>query len=138
MKSVRILHIDDDADDSYFLFDALSKVVDKPIYHFCTSANEAKSLLLLGNFLPDIIFVDYHMPITNGIDFLLWLKSNVLLEKIPVVVLATSERPEVMQHAFAAGASFFFLKPTDFVAWSEIVLKPLKRLSDDQSIKDAM
>jgi CheY-like chemotaxis protein len=138
MKAVRILHIDDDADDSFFLFDAIRKIVENPIYHFCTSANEAKALLLLGNFQPDVIFVDYQMPITNGIDFLLWLKSNALFEKIPVVVLATSERSEVMQHALAAGASFFFLKPTDLTAWSEIVLKPIKQLSDNQSVKDAM
>lgn len=125
MKTVRVLHIDDDADDSYFLFDALSKVVDTPAYRFTTTASEAKCFLENGSFIPDVIFVDYYMPITNGIDFLLWIKQQPKLQEIPTIVLSTIEQQEVYDLAQAAGAQNFFLKPSDFNDWFNLVKSAL-------------
>lgn len=63
--------------------------------------------------MPDVIILDWNMPVMNGIDFLLRLRA---MENghIPKVLFCTTENAlEFIQNGFAAGADEYIMKPFD-------------------------
>ena len=63
--------------------------------------------------MPDVILLDWHMPIMNGIEFLKQLR-NANGGDEPVVVFCTTENDiERIQEALGAGADEFIMKPFD-------------------------
>lgn len=63
--------------------------------------------------MPDVILLDWNMPVMNGIDFLRKLRQ---LEggASPVVVFCTTENDmRHIQEAIAAGANEYIMKPFD-------------------------
>lgn len=63
--------------------------------------------------LPDLVLLDYMMPVMNGADFHQGLISDPRLAKIPVVMMtANGNLVSVMEKVEAAGA--FMSKPMDY------------------------
>jgi two-component system chemotaxis response regulator CheY len=63
--------------------------------------------------MPDVILLDWHMPVMNGLEFLKALRS-VDGGDAPVVVFCTTENDiERIQEALGAGADEFIMKPFD-------------------------
>ncbi len=60
---------------------------------------------------PNLILLDYHMPIMDGIHFLKIFFENPDNENIPVVMLTSDESAGVEVEAFKYGASDFIKKP---------------------------
>lgn len=64
--------------------------------------------------IPDLILMDWAMPLRNGIDSILWLKAKNATKDIPIVmttgVMTTSED---LKEALEAGAIDFIRKPYD-------------------------
>jgi two-component system, chemotaxis family, chemotaxis protein CheY len=63
--------------------------------------------------MPDVILLDWNMPVMNGIDFLRQLRRTPGGEA-PVVVFCTTENdvPHI-QEAISAGADEYIMKPFD-------------------------
>ncbi len=63
--------------------------------------------------MPDVILLDWNMPVMNGIEFLRQLRRTPGGEA-PVVVFCTTENdvPHI-QEAIAAGANEYIMKPFD-------------------------
>jgi CheY-like chemotaxis protein len=76
--------------------------------------------------LPDLILLDLNMPRKYGRDALLEIKSHPALQKIPVVILTTSEAEKDIEFSKKGGAELFITKPESFTAWIEI-LRSLER-----------
>ena len=63
--------------------------------------------------MPDVILLDWNMPVMNGIDFLRELRS-MGGENQPVVVLCTTENDVAqISEAISAGANEYIMKPFD-------------------------
>jgi len=65
------------------------------------------------NDLPDVVLLDWNMPVMNGLDFLKALRASEGGDK-PVVVFCTTEND--MSHisaAISAGADEYIMKPFD-------------------------
>ncbi len=63
--------------------------------------------------MPDVILLDWHMPVMNGIEFLRALRRSEG-GGAPVVVFCTTENDiERIQEAIGAGANEFIMKPFD-------------------------
>lgn len=89
MPYKNILLIDDDSDDTLFFVEALS-AVDKPI-NCRTILNPAKAWeeLQVLEELPDIIFLDYNMPLLTGLEFIKRMQGVERLKNVEVIVLST-------------------------------------------------
>lgn len=59
----------------------------------------------------DLILTDINMPIMDGISFIRALKSDEMLKSIPVIVISTEGRDDVVQTALELGASHYITKP---------------------------
>jgi len=89
MPYKNILLIDDDSDDTLFFVEALS-AVDKPI-NCRTILNPARAWeeLQVLEELPDIIFLDYNMPLLTGLEFIKRMQGVERLKNLEVIVLST-------------------------------------------------
>ena len=65
------------------------------------------------NAMPDVVLLDWNMPIMNGIDFLRALRQSAGGEQ-PVVVFCTTETDmDHIREAISAGANEYIMKPFD-------------------------
>jgi two-component system chemotaxis response regulator CheY len=63
--------------------------------------------------MPDVILLDWNMPVMNGIDFLRTLRGTAGGDT-PVVVFCTTENDLAhIQQAIGAGANEYIMKPFD-------------------------
>ena len=76
------------------------------------------------NNMPDVILLDWNMPVMNGIEFLRALRSTVGGDQ-PIVVFCTTETGiKNIREAISAGANEYIMKPFD----SELVLSKFEQV----------
>ena len=76
--------------------------------------------------LPDTILLDINLPKMNGIEVLKNIKSNKLLQHIPITMLTTSSSAEDLKICLFNKANFFQTKPLD----TGLFIKNLNSLID--------
>lgn len=59
----------------------------------------------------DIIFTDIEMPNMNGLEFLKNIKRLDAYKSVPVIVLSTVDKPDVIDRAKKLGAIYYMVKP---------------------------
>jgi two-component system response regulator len=70
---------------------------------------------------PDLILLDWNLPRKDGREVLGEIKSDERLQRIPVVVLTTSQAEEDILKAYNLHANCFITKPVDFQQFARIV-----------------
>jgi CheY-like chemotaxis protein len=70
---------------------------------------------------PDLILLDWNLPRKDGREVLLEIKADERLQRIPVVVLTTSQAEEDILRAYNLHANCYITKPLDFNQFVEIV-----------------
>jgi len=104
-----ILLIDDDEDELEVFSQALHSI-DKTIE--CTWARDLEEALeFLDRNAPGYIFVDYNMPITNGLECLAEIKKIEKLEKSRIILYSNHIDDEMSKKAMALGAYQCLKKP---------------------------
>ncbi len=77
-----------------------------------------------ANSLPDVVLLDWNMPVMSGIEFLKALRAIPDIKQ-PVVVFCTTENDmSHIQEAIEAGANEYIMKPFD----SEIIESKLSQV----------
>ncbi|WP_343559857.1 response regulator [Kiloniella sp. b19] len=63
--------------------------------------------------MPDVVLLDWNMPVKNGLEFLIDLRALENVQQ-PVVVFCTTENDMAhIQQAISAGANEYIMKPFD-------------------------
>jgi CheY-like chemotaxis protein len=70
---------------------------------------------------PDLILLDWNLPRKDGREVLLEIKADERLQRIPVVVLTTSQAEEDILRAYNLHANCYITKPLDFNQFVQIV-----------------
>lgn len=111
-----IIAIDDSPDDLFFLERLLTKCGTKfPLIKF-TDAAEAVAYLSAASEaaepgrIPCFIFTDIKMPTMTGFEFLAWIRGQQKLNRLPVIVLSTSDEPTDLAKANALGVTRYYVK----------------------------
>ncbi len=63
--------------------------------------------------LPDLIFLDLHLPKVDGLEVLRRIQDNKNLRKIPTIVLTTSANSSDKDIAYRLGAAGYHIKPVN-------------------------
>lgn len=116
MKSVSskpvILYAEDDLDDYDALKGALAQLSDKYELQWAKNGEEVLNYLNEpDNTYPSLVVLDLNMPIMDGKQTLLWLKSHSEHQDIPVMVFTTSSREEDVKLCQSHKCTFY-RKPT--------------------------
>ncbi len=70
-----------------------------------------QALPLMGLHHPDVVLLDIHMPVINGMEILRAIRSDAALARTPVIILTGSNDPETKLIALRAGAADLLAKP---------------------------
>lgn len=73
--------------------------------------------------IPELILLDIKMPRKTGFDVLEWLKNDVTLPHIPVVMLTSSKVKTDMDRARELGAHAYLIKPLPFNELQELLTR---------------
>ncbi len=126
MKYKTVLLIDDDPEDIEIFMEAVRKVDKEIIFTSSTDAVSVLEQLRTGFLSPDLIFLDFHMPILNGNLFLERMQESNLLKNKPIILYSTHSI-EVMRSLTKSVAPFSYIsKPSslrELVTILETVLK---------------
>ena len=77
-----------------------------------TDSMQAASLLMKEKF--DAVFMDVHMPGTNGLELARIQRSGGLNLRTPIIMMTEEDGdPKLLSKAFEVGANFFLFKPID-------------------------
>jgi len=113
LKSV--LLVDDDRDDQQFFIEALDKLENVTLGGLANNGKEALDKLMQSDKLPDFIFLDFNMPMMNGIECLAELKRMPLIKDIPVFMLSSAFEQSKLSRKL--GAKGFIKKSADIAVF---------------------
>lgn len=116
---MKVIIVDDERLARNELRSLLSEFPEIEIIDEATNAQEA--LTKISEQQPDVVFMDIHMPNTNGIEALKQLKE---LDEIPKVVFVTAYDEHAIE-AFRLNALDYLLKPVDPMRLNETISKLL-------------
>jgi two-component system phosphate regulon response regulator PhoB len=83
-------------------------------YQTVESGCVEKSLLLVENWKPNLILVDFVLPFGTHLDYIRQIRDNRLSKEIPIIVLSGFSYPKFCNLSQEIGADDFFVKPVDF------------------------
>ncbi len=101
-------------DDSMSMRAIVKKVITMSgfdVGEIAEAGNGLEALAKLEDFWADVILTDIHMPEMDGIELLKKIKGNPMTEAMPVVMITTESRDEVVSGALAMGAAGYIKKP---------------------------
>lgn len=130
-----ILVIDDSEDDLFFFKRLLGKSGTKfPVLTF-TSATDAVRYLteavevMHHGHVPCFIFTDLKMPTMTGLEFVTWMRAQKRINRLPVVMLTTSDDPKDIARSAEVGVDGYYVK---FPSSAEIA-KLLEQAGESQA-----
>jgi len=114
-KPLSILFADDDPEDREHLQYALLQA--DATLHLIQVRNGAEVIEYLSlcrdHELPDMLILDYNMPLVNGLEVLVKIGKDARYAAIPKVMYSTSDAPFHKEMCLHAGACQYFVKPND-------------------------
>ena len=125
-RPIDILMVEDSIDDIEITIEALKSTKISNNLVSVRDGIEAMALLRReGEFAdavrPDLILLDLNMPRMDGRQVLEQIKSDPDLQKIPVVVLTTSEAEEDVLKAYELHANCYITKPVGIDQFIKVV-----------------
>ncbi|MBC2593600.1 response regulator [Ruficoccus amylovorans] len=125
-RPVEILLVEDSSADIMLTREALeySKVLN--VLHVVQDGVDALDFLhRRGKYQnaprPGLILLDLNLPRKSGREVLADIKADASLQKIPVVVLSTSNADEDVKAVYGLHANCYVVKPVNFDTFSQIV-----------------
>ena len=109
MTSIRILLVEDNADDAELTTWALAQVGLRDVAVAWDGAQALASLQ--AGPLPDLVLLDLKLPLVDGLEVLARMRSDPALKGIKVVVLTSSENPLDKAACRALGVTAYLGKP---------------------------
>jgi CheY-like chemotaxis protein len=129
IKRNTILLVEDDPNDVLLIQRAFSKA--KIINPVLTVKNGEDAIAYLAGKdvfsdreqypLPVLILLDLKLPRKSGYEVLEWLRQQLGLKRIPVVVLTHSKQTSDINRAYDLGANSYLIKPVTFNALLDMV-----------------
>lgn len=117
-----VLLIDDDKDELFLFNEPLKEV---PGSFKCTYANSgAQAVDMLNYIQPDFIFIDYNLPLMDGVELLSQIRKDKRIADIPVFLYSASISKEVNSTALHNGATGCIRKPNS-IGMMTMVLKSI-------------
>lgn len=120
-KLTRVLLVEDNPGDVLLMRKALSKVGVRCALRIEGDGVSAIAALADGEYRPDIVLLDLNLPMKGGQEVLNCLKSDILLRRIPVIVLSSSSSPDDIGACYDLHANGYVVKPGDATAYAEMI-----------------
>lgn len=124
------LLVDDDEEDHEIFTYAL--VQTDPYLDYITVASGSAAIEKLGNdqdLTPDIIFLDLNMPVKDGRQTLVELRQIDRLQRVPIIILSTSDSEQDVHDTRSLGSKGYVVKPDSIAKLIKTLEKVFESLS---------
>lgn len=99
-------------DDSKPSRSIVARVLRELAFECTEAANGAEALELVASTgLPDLMTINWHMPVMDGLELIRRLRGDPATRKVPVVMISTEHDRDRIAEALAAGADDYLAKP---------------------------
>lgn len=114
--AARFLLVEDNPQDARLLQEAFRETAVRPEVTHCPNAEKAWKVLQEGlkapaTRLPNLLLLDLNLPGTSGHELLERMRGVPLLERLPVIVLSSSQHQADVQRARGNQATAYMAKP---------------------------
>ncbi len=100
-------------DDSKVIRKVARRILEELSFSIIEAVDGRDALEQCSNHMPDVVLLDWNMPVMNGLEFLLELRKTQGIRQ-PVVVFCTTENDlNHIRIALEAGADEYIMKPFD-------------------------
>ena len=103
------------ADDNKDLLENIMKTLTDESFKVFLAPNGKIACEIAQIKKPDLIVMDWVMPIMNGLDAIVQLKDNDETKHIPIIMLTSQSKPEDLKIAMEYGATDYIKKPFDSI-----------------------
>ena len=101
-------------DDVQMFIEIQREFLQDSLVDIITARNGLEALdIIKNNKIPDLVFMDLHMPNMDGAECCRAIKSDPALPGVPVVIVTTMGKTEDAEYSFTAGCDDFLTKPLD-------------------------
>ena len=118
--SAKILTVDDNKTIRFIIGRAFKKF-DCKVFE---ASNGSEGLAVAAKVKPDVIILDYTMPIMDGNEMLVNLRADPLLKAIPVVMLTAETGKDTVLKIAKLGVRDYIIKPFN----EDIIVKKINRI----------
>ena len=98
-------------DDSQTIRLVLARLFRPFLCELCQAANGEEGLALAAQKQPDLIILDYNMPVMDGLTMLRRLREDPGLRRTPVIMLTSESNSENIAAVARLGVRDYLLKP---------------------------
>jgi CheY-like chemotaxis protein len=125
-RSAEILLVEDNPDDIDLTVEALRENQSTHHLHVVENGTEALAFLrrdgtYAGAPRPDLVLLDLNLPKKSGYEVLAAIKTDPLLQRIPVVILTSSAAETDRRRSVDLGADGYVTKPVDLDDFLRVV-----------------
>lgn len=128
------------ADDTEIVLSFTSMSISNMGYYVVEATNGKEAVERVFALKPDLIIMDWKMPVMDGIEATRIIKDNPETKDIPIIMITgTNQSSEMMAHAMEYGVNEYIRKPFDCVELEARIksqLKQAKYLKDIVQIKN--
>lgn len=112
-------------DDDFWQIRIASRYFQKTGWIVLTAGDGAEGLKIALSMYPDLVIVDYSMPLMNGYDFTIRLHAKPDARDIPVLMLSGSDPAKEVRDLAKRDSAFigFLAKPASFVEIEKIIIR---------------
>lgn len=112
-------------DDEFGVAEVLQSILEDEGYRVATAINGKQALARLGELTPDLIMLDYMMPIMDGTQTLAAIRKSPTLASIPVIMMSSLEEASVRETC--SDYDSFLRKPFRAMAVLKLVAQLLEK-----------
>jgi DNA-binding response OmpR family regulator/DNA-binding CsgD family transcriptional regulator len=135
MNQRTILIVDDQKE---YLQSFMSIILEEGVPYKMLSATNGKMAIEIAlKEQPDLIIMDWEMPVMNGIEAVVEIKKHTEIEDVPVIIASgIMVSSDDLKKAFEAGATDYIRKPVDSIEFLARVNSHLKMADYVKAIKN--
>ena len=116
-------------DDEFGIVDVLETLLTDEGYRVLTACNGKQGLVKLSEERPDVILLDFMMPILGGGEMLLAMAAEPAYQRIPVIMMSSLREDVIAERC--KGYAAFLHKPFRVSAVLSAVARVLDRMAND-------
>ncbi len=123
-----VLVVEDDPADSRLILDALSNHPNVGVAYATDRPDVALRALAAGEFIPDLVLLDVHMPRIDGFQFLESVRRIPDMAGVSIVFLTNTTLGKDIVDSGLCSAASYILKPATYSALKDCVDDVIRRL----------
>ena len=120
-RAIEVLLVEDNPGDVNLTRIALAEREIRVNLSVVADGVEAMNFLHNHPVPPDLILLDWNLPRKDGGEVLIEIRADERLQRIPVIVLTTSQAQEDILRAYDLHANCYITKPVEFGRFVEVV-----------------